>query len=933
MTANVALTDTFDQWRVKSNELVVMSQAVGMSNFIKTTDTSNSTNTSTGSIITSGGIGVAKSIYVGGDLTVDGDTTISGNLVFGDAETDQVTFTADINSNIIPNANLSFNLGNTTMLWANTFTGHLTVTQKTDSAKAAVTITSADVDQIALDINASQQTANVIDITATAATSGHGINISAGGLTTGSALYIDSDSSDAAAVRSVAKIINNNAAAVGAIPLTLQQDSTNAAMFIDYNNASTAAHTGRGLYIDYDKTGIIGNSTTASILGIDIDIDDTATNHSGSTTTYYGVKSDIVAEATGAATTYGIYSNVGSGDNNYSGIFTGGLFGIGVAAPTAWLEVEQGASGGQILFKLDNDDTDKVAMSIEAANIDANVIDITADAVTSAKVINVTADGLTGTACAMLYLDSNSGDTSSRTLASIINNNAAAVAAQVLKLQQDSANNNLWIETNDASVATHTSKGIFVDYNKSGVTGSGATATVYGIDIDLDDAATNHASGVVNQYGLNINSTVANAQGTINNYGIYSVVAGGDNNYPAIFTGGNVGIGTATPGAQLDIQGAAGSGTATAGVLRLSTAELTVVDSDQLGRIEFLAPLETGTDAIKVAASIYAEADNTFATDNNETELVFATGASETAIERLRITSSGQISTGAEAAPDVDAGGICIQQGAADTIAFSIKNSDVSHAALVAGLGATPETDTYFHIEKLVDASGGALITGATDIVPGTINPVASTTAAPQALTLQGLSAGGNTTQTTSGAAQVEIHGYVANTGGVQSAPAGTNILAVRTKNSAGSTVSLLILDEDGDLLVDGAYDEATFDSFDDAAMVRSLSTFAATPGAIIKGKWDEFVQYGKQELMDAGILGKITPKEEAEGHRPMLNTTQLSRLHNGAIWQQQVELNNMKAAMFDLMVDVAGETLAREKLDAHGIKLPGVNDKLNLIN
>ena len=108
----------------------------------------------------------------------------------------------------------------------------------------------------------------------------------------------------------------------------------------------------------------------ASILGIDIDIDDTATNHSGSTTTYYGVKSDIVAEATGTATTYGIYSNVGSGDNNYSGIFTGGLFGIGVAAPTAWLEVEQGASGGQILFKLDNDDTDKVAMSVEAANID-----------------------------------------------------------------------------------------------------------------------------------------------------------------------------------------------------------------------------------------------------------------------------------------------------------------------------------------------------------------------------------------------------------------------------------------------------------------------------------------------------------------------------------------------------------------------------------
>ena len=926
MTANVALTDTFDQWRVKSNELVVMSQAVGMSNFIKTTDTSNSTNTSTGSIITSGGIGVAKSIYVGGDLTVDGDTTISGNLVFGDAETDQVTFTADINSHIIPNANLSFNLGNTTMLWANTFTGHLTVTQKTDSAKAAVTITSADVDQIALDINASQQTANVVDITATAATSGHGINISAGGLTTGSALYIDSDSSDAGDVRSVAKIINNNAAAVGAIPLTLQQDSTNAAMFIDYNNASTAAHTGRGLYIDYDKTGIIGNSTVASILGIDIDIDDTATNHSGSTTTYYGVKSDIVAEATGTATTYGIYSNVGSGDNNYSGIFTGGLFGIGVAAPTAWLEVEQGASGGQILFKLDNDDTDKVAMSIEAANIDADVIDISADAVTTAKVIDVTADALTDGA--MLYLDDNSADTSARTDVSILQRNAAALSAQALLVQSVGGVTGMTLDKDYTAVGAATVTGLHVDFDRT-VPGSGtATFTDIGINLDVNAAGL----GTTTTTGLDID-VVGAGSGTQKAVGLDVLVGTATTNYAAIFNGGNVGIGTSAPGAQLDIQGAAGSGTATAGVLRLTTAELTVVDADQRGRIEFLAPLETGTDAIKVAASIYAEADNTFAADNNETELVFATGASETAIERLRITSSGQISTGAEAAPDVDAGGICIQQGAADTIAFSIKNSDVSHAALVAGLGATPETDTYFHIEKLVDASGGALITGATDIVAGSINPVASTTAAPQALTLQGLSAGGNTTQTTSGPAQVEIHGYVANTGGLQSAPAGTNILAVRTKNSGGSTVSLLILDEDGDLLVDGAYDEATFDSFDDAAMVRSLSTFAATPGAIIKGKWDEFVQYGKQELMDAGILGKITPKEEAEGHRPMLNTTQLSRLHNGAIWQQQVELNNMKSAMFDLMVDVAGETLAREKLDAHGIKLPGVNDKLNLIN
>ena len=141
MTANVALTDTFDQWRVKSNELIVMTQSDGMSNIIKTLDTTNSTSNTTGSIITAGGASFKKSVYIGENLTVQGnvvvdkDTTISGNLVFGDAATDVVSFSADINSHIIPNANLSFNLGNTTMYWANTWTGHLTTEQKTDSAK------------------------------------------------------------------------------------------------------------------------------------------------------------------------------------------------------------------------------------------------------------------------------------------------------------------------------------------------------------------------------------------------------------------------------------------------------------------------------------------------------------------------------------------------------------------------------------------------------------------------------------------------------------------------------------------------------------------------------------------------------------------------------------------------------------------------------
>jgi hypothetical protein len=97
----------------------------------------------------------------------------------------------------------------------------------------------------------------------------------------------------------------------------------------------------------------------------------------------------------------------------------------------------------------------------------------------------------------------------------------------------------------------------------------------------------------------------------------------------------------------LEVQGPTGTGTATAGVIRLSTAEVTVVDADQLGRIEFNAPSEgSGTDAILVGASIYAEAEDTFAADNNETALVFATGASEVAAERMRIMASGNVGIG-----------------------------------------------------------------------------------------------------------------------------------------------------------------------------------------------------------------------------------------------------------------------------------------------
>jgi len=62
-----------------------------------------------------------QGLDVTGNVNLTGNITVGGDQNFGDANTDSITFTSDITSNMLPDVSLTYNLGSTTKQWNNLY--------------------------------------------------------------------------------------------------------------------------------------------------------------------------------------------------------------------------------------------------------------------------------------------------------------------------------------------------------------------------------------------------------------------------------------------------------------------------------------------------------------------------------------------------------------------------------------------------------------------------------------------------------------------------------------------------------------------------------------------------------------------------------------------------------------------------------------------
>ena len=331
----VAVTDTFDVWRVRTNELNTSLNAGTNANTANTivwrSDTgaadvstlsanvvtlSRSTaaaaitvasalaaDATKASIQTTGGIKADLLSKFGAGVDVTGNLTVSGNSTLGDAAgTDTVSFTSRIASAFDVATSITYDIGSSGRLWKDFYGQRVVLTGNTTyTGSASLEITSDHLTK-------------------------HNALMTNDALTTGSVLQITSNSSDTSA-RSLAKITNDNTAAVNAKGLEIVSDA-GWGLYLDSNLAAGKP----ALEVASSHTTANAAIITASSLTSGSAVQVTAAGnsrtghlvHLASTSTNAGATGDVLHVKAHTSTNTAMIANFANATTNVLSVMVGG---------------------------------------------------------------------------------------------------------------------------------------------------------------------------------------------------------------------------------------------------------------------------------------------------------------------------------------------------------------------------------------------------------------------------------------------------------------------------------------------------------------------------------------------------------------------------------------------------------------------------------
>ena len=316
---------------------------------------------------------VAGNFGVGGNLTVTGTTTFNGGTVtLGDANTDNIVFGGEVDSNIIPDDDGAYDLGSSSKEWKDIYIDGVAYLDAINFNGTAITATAAELN-IMDGVTSTAAELNILDgVTSTAAE----LNIVDGGTSATSTTLADAD-----------RVVVNDNGTMVQVALTDFETYFESALDTLSNVTTVGALNSGSITSGFGTidTGSSTITTTGLITGGSLDIDDVVINGS---TIGHTDDTDLITVADGIATVAGEISvtTLDIGGTNVTSTATELNILDGVTATTAELNYsDTGASVGTVVAsKVVTVDANKDVASFRnitlTGELDAGSLDVSGDA-------------------------------------------------------------------------------------------------------------------------------------------------------------------------------------------------------------------------------------------------------------------------------------------------------------------------------------------------------------------------------------------------------------------------------------------------------------------------------------------------------------------------------------------------------------------------